>query len=129
MNQTIVACVLKKLEEAVPETVLEQVQTLVPGAEVSALIDRGEGYTMVSLGDAAICVLLDNTGREEALEVKITLTGLCPHSDLSYQSASGMQIPNGWIANLAGIAEFRCEIAPRELAVILCSKDNTMFTR
>ncbi len=128
MNQTIVACVLQKLEHEVSTELLEKVKPWFLAEEV-VVVERGSGYTILLSGNERVCVMLDNSDREEILEAKLTLTGLCPRSTLSYYSSNGAAQSEEWIANLAGIAEFRCDVEAGTYGVILCTKDNTFFTR
>lgn len=125
MNKTIVVCVIRKAENA------EDIQACVPSMErvageisledIAYVAEFGEDHAIVKGTDGRAAALLDNTGRGEDFQVKLTLTGLTPLVSFTvfiYDETDKIQRYRR-VANSAGILEFVCDIPAGGFGLVL----------
>ncbi len=125
MNKTIVVCVIRKAENA------EDIKACVPSMERAAgeislediayVAEFGEDHAIVKRTDGRAAALLDNMGRAEDFQVKLTLTGLTPLVSFTvfiYDETDKIQRYRR-VANSAGILEFVCDIPAGGYGLVL----------
>ena len=125
MNKTIVVCVIRKAENA------EDIKACVPSMErasgeisledIAYVAEFGEDHAIVKRTDGRAAALLDNTGRTEDFQVKLTLTGLTPLVSFTvfiYDETDKIQRYRR-VANSAGILEFVCDIPAGGFGLVL----------
>lgn len=125
MYKTIVVCVIRKAENAV------DIKACVPSMERAAgeislediayVAEFGEDHAIVKRTDGRAAALLDNMGRAEDFQVKLTLTGLTPLVSFTvfiYDETDKIQRYRR-VANSAGILEFVCDIPAGGYGLVL----------
>ena len=125
MNKTIVVCVVRKADNA------EDIKACVPNIgrvvseitpdDIAYVAEYGADHAVVKCKDGRAAALLDNSGREEDFQVKLTLTGLTPLVSFTIFTYDEAQKISRYrrVANSAGILEFVCDIPAGGYGLVL----------